>query len=95
MIIIVIICFQATREAVLDRSDEAREAREQAFANTSSIYDLLTVMLVRRAQFNLLHEVGCLANKHGQFSLMVITLCKMLMSLLIVTTLHKLLMAVL
>ena len=58
MIIIVMVCVEATREAVLDRSDEVREAREQALANTSSIYDLLTVMLVRRAQFNLLHEVG-------------------------------------
>ena len=55
-----IVCFQATREAVLDRSEEVRETREQAFANASSIYDLLTIMLVRRAQFNLLHEVGCL-----------------------------------
>ncbi|KAL8622969.1 hypothetical protein ACOMHN_027090 [Nucella lapillus] len=46
----------ATREAVLDRSEEVQETRHQAFANTASIYDLLTIMLVRRAQFGLLCE---------------------------------------
>ncbi|XP_025105201.1 LOW QUALITY PROTEIN: tetratricopeptide repeat protein 7B-like [Pomacea canaliculata] len=46
----------ATREAVLDRSAEAADAREHAFANTSAVYDLLAIVLVRRAQFNLLFE---------------------------------------
>nr|KAG5714599.1 hypothetical protein BaRGS_007045 [Batillaria attramentaria] len=46
----------ATREAVLDRSEEASEARRHAFTNTSAVYDLLAIMLVRRAQFNLLYE---------------------------------------
>ncbi|KAK7104581.1 tetratricopeptide repeat protein 7B-like [Littorina saxatilis] len=46
----------ATREAVLDRSEEVKVTRSLAFANTCSIYDLLTIMLVRRAQFQLLCE---------------------------------------
>ncbi|XP_076463678.1 tetratricopeptide repeat protein 7B-like [Babylonia areolata] len=46
----------ATREAVLERSEEVQEARQLTFANASTIYDLLTVMLVRRAQFTLLCE---------------------------------------
>ncbi|XP_041353542.1 tetratricopeptide repeat protein 7B-like isoform X2 [Gigantopelta aegis] len=46
----------ATRETVLNRSDELTETRQQAFHNTTAVYDLLALALVKRAQFNMLSE---------------------------------------
>ncbi|KAJ8309190.1 hypothetical protein KUTeg_014064 [Tegillarca granosa] len=46
----------ATREAVLNRSEELEEARLQSVRNTMAVYDLLAITLVKRAQFNKLCE---------------------------------------
>jgi tetratricopeptide (TPR) repeat protein len=46
----------ATREAVLNRSLELTDARQHTFHNTTAVYDLLTITLVKRAQFTMLSE---------------------------------------
>ncbi|XP_033733793.1 tetratricopeptide repeat protein 7B-like [Pecten maximus] len=46
----------ATREAVLNRTEEHDEARLHSFMNTTVVFDLLAVALVKRAQFNKLSE---------------------------------------
>ncbi|XP_073996401.1 tetratricopeptide repeat domain 7 [Rhodnius prolixus] len=46
----------AGREAVLSQSPEFKEARMQALTNATTVYDLLTVALVRWGQVHLLHE---------------------------------------
>lgn len=50
--------WQATREAVLNRSPEHSEARLHTFHNTTAVYDLLTIALVKRTQFSMLTEVS-------------------------------------
>lgn len=47
----------AVRDAVLSQSPEFKEARIQAFENATNIYDLLTIIVVRWNQVDLLHEV--------------------------------------
>ena len=47
----------AVRDAVLSQSPEFKEARSRALSNAISVYDLLTVALVRWGQVALLHEV--------------------------------------
>ena len=47
----------AVRDAVLSQSPEFKEARLHAFENATAIYDLLTVVVVRWSQVELLHEV--------------------------------------
>ena len=49
---------QASRDALLNRSPEYAAARLQTFHNTTAVYDLLTLTLVRRARFSMLSEVG-------------------------------------
>ncbi|XP_015922937.1 tetratricopeptide repeat protein 7B isoform X2 [Parasteatoda tepidariorum] len=44
----------AVRNAVLDLSPEFEDARVHSFHNVSAVYDLLTIALSRRSQFNLL-----------------------------------------
>ncbi|CAH1793148.1 unnamed protein product, partial [Owenia fusiformis] len=46
----------ATREAVLNRSPELLDQRLHTFHNTTAVYDLLTLCLVKRAQFEMLSE---------------------------------------
>ncbi|XP_077267938.1 tetratricopeptide repeat domain 7 isoform X4 [Temnothorax americanus] len=46
----------AVRDAVLSQSPEFKEARIHAFENATAIYDLLTVVVVRWSQVELLHE---------------------------------------
>ncbi|XP_043491990.1 tetratricopeptide repeat protein 7B [Polistes fuscatus] len=46
----------AVRDAVLSQSPEFKEARIQAFENATNIYDLLTIIVVRWNQVELLHE---------------------------------------
>ncbi|XP_018341196.1 PREDICTED: tetratricopeptide repeat protein 7B isoform X7 [Trachymyrmex septentrionalis] len=46
----------AVRDAVLSQSPEFKEARLHAFENATAIYDLLTVVVVRWSQVELLHE---------------------------------------
>ncbi|XP_075226691.1 tetratricopeptide repeat domain 7 [Lycorma delicatula] len=46
----------AVRDAVLSQSPEFKEARIRALSNAITIYDLLSVTLVRWGQVNLLHE---------------------------------------
>ena len=48
---------KATREALLSRSPEFKEARLHTFHNSTAVYDLLTIALVKRAQFHTLSEV--------------------------------------
>jgi len=50
---------KASREAVLNRSLELTDARQHTFHNTTAVYDLLTIALVKRAQFNTLSEARC------------------------------------
>lgn len=47
----------AVRDAVLSQSPEFKEARLRAFENATAVYDLLTVVVVRWSQVELLHEV--------------------------------------
>lgn len=47
----------AVRDAVLSISPEFKEARDRAFKNATAVYDLLTVVVVRWSQVELLHEV--------------------------------------
>jgi len=47
----------AVRGAVLSQSPEFKEARIHAFENATAVYDLLTVVVVRWSQVELLHEV--------------------------------------
>ena len=51
-------CWKASREAVLNRSLELTDARQHTFHNTTAVYDLLTIALVKRAQFAMLSEVN-------------------------------------
>lgn len=46
----------AVRDAVLSQSPEFKEARIRAFENAAAVYDLLTVVLVRWEQIEILHE---------------------------------------
>ncbi|XP_014242615.1 tetratricopeptide repeat protein 7B isoform X2 [Cimex lectularius] len=46
----------AGREAVLSQSPEFKEARIRALTNATAVYDLLTIVLVRWGQVDLLHE---------------------------------------
>lgn len=48
----------AVRDAVLSQSPEFKEARIHAFENATAIYDLLTVVVVRWCQVDLLYEVN-------------------------------------
>lgn len=48
----------AVRDAVLSISPEFKEARDRAFKNATAVYDLLTVVVVRWSQVELLHEVS-------------------------------------
>ena len=54
---LVSVLLQASREAVLNRSVEHREARKHTFHNITAVYDLLAIALVKRAQFNQLADV--------------------------------------
>ena len=49
--------FQATREAVLNRTEEYHDARIHSLQNATAVYDLLAIALVKRAQFNKLSDV--------------------------------------
>ncbi|XP_012134838.1 tetratricopeptide repeat domain 7 isoform X2 [Megachile rotundata] len=46
----------AVRDAVLSQSPEFKEARIHAFENATAVYDLLTVVVVRWSQVDLLYE---------------------------------------
>lgn len=47
----------AVRDAVLSQSPEFKDARIHAFENAAAVYDLLTVVVVRWSQVDLLYEV--------------------------------------
>jgi hypothetical protein len=49
---------QATREAVLNRTEEHHDARIHSLQNATAVYDLLAIALVKRAQFNKLSDVS-------------------------------------
>lgn len=49
---------QATREAVLNRTEEHHDARMHSLQNATAVYDLLAIALVKRAQFNKLSDVS-------------------------------------
>ncbi|ESN96277.1 hypothetical protein HELRODRAFT_107437 [Helobdella robusta] len=46
----------ATREVVLNRSQELSQARSHTLHNATSVYDLLTICLARKSQYHLLSE---------------------------------------
>ncbi|XP_020283991.1 tetratricopeptide repeat protein 7B isoform X2 [Pseudomyrmex gracilis] len=46
----------AVRDAVLSQSPEFKEARIRAFENATAVYDLLTVVVIRWSQVELLYE---------------------------------------
>ncbi|XP_052106060.1 tetratricopeptide repeat protein 7B-like [Mytilus californianus] len=46
----------ATREAVLNRTEEYHDARLHSLQNATAVYDLLAIALVKRAQFNKLSD---------------------------------------
>lgn len=48
----------AVRDAVLSQSPEFKDARIHAFENATAVYDLLTVVVVRWSQVDLLYEVN-------------------------------------
>ena len=48
---------QASREALLNRSEEFTDARLHRFHGATAVYDLLAITLVRYSQFNMLSEV--------------------------------------
>ena len=56
--IFIVNLLQTTRNAVLSRYAEHKEMRVKTFQNSTAVYDLLTLTLVRRAQFDMLSEVG-------------------------------------
>ncbi|XP_066280406.1 tetratricopeptide repeat protein 7B-like isoform X1 [Branchiostoma lanceolatum] len=47
----------ANREVVLSRAPEHKESRVQTVSNASAVYDLLTILLIRRSQPGLLAEI--------------------------------------
>jgi hypothetical protein len=47
----------AARDAVLSQSPEFKEERVRTFENATAVYDLLTVVVVRWSQIDLLQEV--------------------------------------
>lgn len=49
---------QVSKDAELSQAPEKSAARRQTVADSESVYDLLTVALVRRAQYGMLAEVG-------------------------------------
>lgn len=59
----------AVRDAVLSQSPEFKEARIRAFENATAIYDLLTVVVVRWSQVELLHEVVLLQFEQNKVKL--------------------------
>lgn len=48
----------AVRDAVLSQSPEFKDARIHAFENATAVYDLLTVVVMRWSQVELLYEVN-------------------------------------
>ena len=57
LVMVFVLCWQACREALLNRSNELDEARNFSFHKASAVYDLLTIALVRHSQFQLLSQV--------------------------------------
>ncbi|KMQ92858.1 tetratricopeptide repeat protein 7b [Lasius niger] len=58
----------AVRDAVLSQSPEFKEARIHAFENATAVYDLLTVVVVRWSQVELLYEVKTSFERAMKFS---------------------------
>lgn len=50
-------CFQANRDAVLSRIPEHKSDRLISLQSASVVYDLLTIALGRRGQYEMLSEV--------------------------------------
>lgn len=67
----------AVRDAVLSQSPEFKEARSRALSNAISVYDLLSVALVRWGQVALLHEVCFCCNLYFEFFWLLFDHCKL------------------
>lgn len=88
----------AVRNAVLDRSPEFKEDRIRSYQNVTAVYDLLTISLTRRSQFNILCESFERAMKFGfeevhvwnQFALSLVSAGKYSRALLILEELSRL-----
>ena len=50
--------FQVSKDAELSQAPERSTARQQTVIDSENAYDLLTVALVRRAQYGMLAEVS-------------------------------------
>lgn len=59
-------CFQANRDAVLSRIPEHRSDRLISLQSASVVYDLLTIALGRRGQYEMLSEVPPLSLEGSQ-----------------------------
>lgn len=62
--------FQANRDAVLSRIPEHNNDRIISLQSASVVYDLLTIALGRRGQYEMLSEVsnpcvGCMVTNHS------------------------------
>ena len=49
---------QAARDVILNRSPEHTQVRQHTLRSTTSVYDLLTIVLARYGQFEMLSEVS-------------------------------------
>ena len=54
---------------MLNRSPEHSEARLHTFHNTTAVYDLLTIALVKRSQYSMLTEVSASSTHHQNIGL--------------------------
>ena len=55
--------WQVLKDAELSQGPEKAALRRKTVADSESVYDLLTVALVRRAQYGVLAEVGQISSK--------------------------------
>ena len=73
-------CFQANRDAVLSRIPEHKSDRLISLQSASVVYDLLTIALGRRGQYEMLSEVQPLCALQGAGALATAPLLFLLVS---------------
>ena len=61
--------WQVLKDAELSQGPEKAALRRKTVADSESVYDLLTVALVRRAQYGVLAEVGHIPSEQFRFFL--------------------------
>ncbi|XP_070577120.1 tetratricopeptide repeat protein 7B-like isoform X2 [Ptychodera flava] len=88
----------ATKEAILSRSEEHTQSRIHTLQNACAVYDLLTIALVRRAQYEMLAETFDRSMRFSfeefhlwmQFALSLISAGKYERALLVLTECNRL-----